>query len=50
MKFYITICRERLWTPHIYMVNERESVVMGADKKDILVTVEPDGTVVFSTR
>ncbi|KAJ9585824.1 hypothetical protein L9F63_020526 [Diploptera punctata] len=42
--------REKLWTPHIYLVNERESVVMGADKKDLLLTVEPDGTVVSSTR
>ncbi|PSN55162.1 hypothetical protein C0J52_00638 [Blattella germanica] len=42
--------RERLWTPHIYLVNERESVVMGADRKDVLVTVQPDGTVILSAR
>jgi hypothetical protein len=34
----------------VYLVNEQESVVMGADKKDILLTVEPDGTVVLSSR
>lgn len=42
--------RNSLWTPHVYLVNEQESVVMGADKKDILLTVEPDGTVVLSSR
>jgi hypothetical protein len=31
-------------------VNEQESVVMGADRKDVLLTVEPDGTVVLSAR
>ena len=34
----------------MYLVNEQESVVMGADRKDILLTVEPDGTVVLSLR
>jgi hypothetical protein len=34
----------------VYLVNEQESVVMGADKKDVLLTVEPDGTVVLSAR
>jgi hypothetical protein len=34
----------------VYLVNEQESVVMGADRKDVLLTVEPDGTVVLSAR
>jgi hypothetical protein len=34
----------------VYLVNEQESVVMGADKKDVMLTVEPDGTVVLSAR
>ncbi|KDR18837.1 glycine receptor subunit alpha-1-like isoform X1 [Zootermopsis nevadensis] len=42
--------RISLWTPHVYLVNEQESVVMGSDRKDVLLTVEPDGTVVLSTR
>ncbi|XP_069700272.1 pH-sensitive chloride channel 2-like [Periplaneta americana] len=42
--------RDRLWTPHVYLVNEQESVVMGADKKDMLLTLEPDGTVILSAR
>jgi hypothetical protein len=43
-------CRDRVWTPHVYLVNEQESVVMGADRKDVLMTVEPDGMVVLSAR
>jgi len=46
----IAVFRDRLWTPHVYLVNEQESVVMGADKKDVMLTVEPDGTVVLSAR
>jgi hypothetical protein len=39
-----------MWTPHVYLVNEQQSVIMGADKKDMMLTVEPDGTVVLSAR
>lgn len=44
------VIRERIWVPHVYLVNEHESRVMGADKEDVIVTVKPSGTVLFSTR
>lgn len=50
LSLLIRLRRDPLWTPHVYLVNEQESVVMGADKKDVLLTVEPDGTVVLSAR
>ncbi|XP_065212052.1 pH-sensitive chloride channel 2-like isoform X2 [Planococcus citri] len=45
-----TLVKEKLWTPHMYIVNEYESRVMGSGNQDILVTVMPDGTVLYSTR
>ncbi|KAJ1529931.1 hypothetical protein ONE63_006659 [Megalurothrips usitatus] len=44
------VIRERIWVPHVYLVNEHESKVMGADKEDVIVTVKPSGTVLFSIR
>lgn len=44
------LVREKLWTPHLYIVNEYESRIMGSGNQDILVTVMPDGTVLYSTR
>lgn len=41
---------ERVWTPHLYLVNEQESHVMGSGRQDILISVQPDGTVLLSTR
>lgn len=46
----LSVHRDSVWTPHVYLVNEQESVVMGSDKKDILLTLEPDGTVALSAR
>lgn len=40
---------EKIWTPHIYIVNERDSKVMGSGQ-DILITIDSDGTVIYSTR
>jgi hypothetical protein len=39
-----------MWTPHLYIVNEQESEVMGADSNDVMVNLDPDGTVTLSTR
>ncbi|XKL60246.1 hypothetical protein PGB90_001262 [Kerria lacca] len=45
-----TLVKDKLWTPHLYIVNEHESRIMGSSSQDILVTVMPDGTVLYSTR
>ncbi|KAK7586004.1 hypothetical protein V9T40_003880 [Parthenolecanium corni] len=45
-----TLVKERLWTPHLYIVNEHDSRIMGSSSQDVLVTVMPDGTVLYSTR
>ncbi|XP_050432889.1 pH-sensitive chloride channel 2-like isoform X2 [Adelges cooleyi] len=42
--------KERVWTPHVYIVNEHDSNIMGSGRQDILVTVQPDGTVLYSAR
>lgn len=39
----------KVWTPHLYLFNERESEIMG-DKRDILVNIHHDGTVIYSKR
>jgi nickel-dependent lactate racemase len=44
------LSRNEMWTPHLYIVNEQESEVMGTDRKDVMVTVDPNGTVTLSTR
>ncbi|XP_058975456.1 pH-sensitive chloride channel 2 [Musca domestica] len=41
---------ERLWLPHIFFANERESNILGTDEKDVLVSISPQGQVIFSTR
>jgi len=42
--------QELIWTPHVYLVNNQRSQVMGALRKDIMVTVYPDGTIIFVQR
>ncbi|KAI5706031.1 hypothetical protein M8J75_004220 [Diaphorina citri] len=42
--------RDRVWTPHLYLVNEHDSRIMGSGRQDILISVQPDGTVLYSTR
>lgn len=39
-----------MWTPHLYLVNEHESHVMGSSRPDVLVSIQPDGTVLYSSR
>ncbi|XP_020809652.1 glycine receptor subunit alpha-4 isoform X2 [Drosophila serrata] len=41
---------ERLWLPHIFFANERDSSILGTDEKDVLTSLAPDGTVIISTR
>lgn len=42
--------RDSIWTPHIFLANERASSVLGTSEKDVLTSVSPDGTVIVSTR
>jgi hypothetical protein len=42
--------QEMIWTPRIYLGNNHKSTVMGLLKKDISVSVYPDGTIIFSQR
>nr|XP_016923336.2 pH-sensitive chloride channel 2 [Drosophila suzukii] len=41
---------ERLWLPHIFFANERESSILGTDEKDVLTSLTPEGNVIISTR
>ncbi|XP_046385253.1 pH-sensitive chloride channel 2-like [Ischnura elegans] len=43
--------KDRLWIPHLYLSNERDSFVMGGgDLKDVLISIQPDGMVLYSSR
>ncbi|KAI5651857.1 neurotransmitter-gated ion-channel ligand binding domain-containing protein [Phthorimaea operculella] len=42
--------RDKMWVPHLYMSNEQSSSLMGTDSKDVLISVAPDGEVLFSRR
>ncbi|XP_024085916.1 glycine receptor subunit alpha-2-like isoform X2 [Cimex lectularius] len=42
--------RSKLWTPHLYLVNEHDSRIMGSGKEDVLIQIHPDGTVHYSSR
>lgn len=42
--------RSRVWVPHLYMSNEQSSSLMGTDSKDVLISIAPDGEVLFSRR
>lgn len=41
---------ERLWLPHIFFANERDSSILGTDEKDVLTSISPEGRVVISQR
>ncbi|XP_017059127.1 pH-sensitive chloride channel 2 [Drosophila ficusphila] len=41
---------ERLWLPHIFFANERESSILGTDEKDVLTSLSAEGNVIISTR
>ena len=40
---------DKLWNPHLYIVNEQDSKVMGSGE-DVLLTINNDGTVLQSRR
>lgn len=42
--------RDLLWTPHIFIANERSSTILGTSEKDVLTSVSPDGTIILSQR
>lgn len=41
---------ERIWTPPVYVSNERSSVIMGMGVKDLLISIDPSGMVILNTR
>ncbi|XP_073974145.1 pH-sensitive chloride channel 2-like isoform X2 [Rhodnius prolixus] len=41
---------DNIWIPHIFMTNEKNSLILGPIRKDDLITVLPTATVLFTTR
>ncbi|XP_067005497.2 pH-sensitive chloride channel 2 [Anabrus simplex] len=41
---------DRIWIPHIYLSNEHKSDIMGTQAKDVLISIYPDGLVIFALR
>lgn len=39
-----------IWTPTVYVANERSSVIMGNGVKDLLISIDSSGTVILNTR
>ncbi|XP_046428717.1 pH-sensitive chloride channel 2 isoform X1 [Neodiprion pinetum] len=39
-----------IWTPSVYVANERSSVIMGNGVKDLLISIDPNGTVLLTSR
>lgn len=39
-----------IWTPTVYVANERSSAVMGRGVKDLLISISPYGMVILNTR
>nr|XP_012220553.1 PREDICTED: kinesin-like protein KIF19 [Linepithema humile] len=39
-----------IWTPTVYVANERSSAVMGNGVKDLLISISPGGMVILNTR
>lgn len=39
-----------IWTPTVYVANERTSAVMGNGVKDLLISISPYGMVILNTR
>ncbi|XP_011139596.1 gamma-aminobutyric acid receptor subunit beta-1 isoform X2 [Harpegnathos saltator] len=39
-----------IWTPTVYVANERTSAVMGSGVKDLLISINPQGMVMLNTR
>lgn len=39
-----------IWTPSVYVANERSSAVVGNSVKDLLISIDPSGMVILNTR
>ncbi|KAK0077460.1 hypothetical protein PV326_010037, partial [Microctonus aethiopoides] len=39
-----------IWTPAVFVTNERSSVIMGNGVKDLLISIDPSGMVILNTR
>lgn len=39
-----------IWTPSVYVANERSSAIMGSGVKDLLISIDPSGMVILNTR
>lgn len=39
-----------MWTPSVYVANERSSAIMGSGVKDLLISIDPTGMVILNTR
>lgn len=44
------LLRDKIWTPHIAIFNDKDSSIMGLDGKDIFVSINPKGEVIYSFR
>lgn len=42
--------KNKIWVPHLFIRNEKESSLMGLDKKDVFVKITPLGDVTYSYR
>lgn len=45
-----TLLRDQIWVPHVFITNEKDSLLMGSETKDVLVRISNTGEVIFSTR
>lgn len=44
------ILRDKIWVPHVIVRNEKDTVVMGSDGKDVFVTISANGQITYSYR
>ncbi|CAG9767208.1 unnamed protein product [Ceutorhynchus assimilis] len=42
--------KNKLWMPHIYVKNEKASNLMGLDRKDVFLKIDPQGDITYSYR
>lgn len=44
------LAHDLIWTPTVYVSNERSSAIMGNGVKDLLISIDPSGMVILNTR
>ncbi|EFA09234.1 cys-loop ligand-gated ion channel subunit precursor [Tribolium castaneum] len=44
------LLRNKIWVPHIMIRNEKDTTIMGIDGKDVFISINPTGDVVYSYR